>query len=187
MKPAAILLAGGASTRMGQPKALLPIAGQTFLGRLITLYRPHCEPVIVVLGHAAEAIRAGVSEEGVQWVTNPAPERGQFSSLQTGLSALPPATDCLFQPIDYPAVAAETVARLARTEGELVIPRHDGTRGHPVRLSPPLIQELLALPATGQARDVIRSHYPTATFVDIADPGIVTDIDTPEDFARWIA
>ena len=186
MKPAAILLAGGASTRMGQPKALLPIGGQTFLGRLIDIYSLHCAPIIVVLGHQAGLIHASLPPT-VQSVRNPQPERGQFSSLQTGLAALPPALDCLFQPIDYPAVTAATVQLLANTPGHLVIPRHHGDRGHPVRLSPGIIDELLRLPPTAQARDVIRSHYPSATFLDVPDPGIVTDIDTPEDFARWIA
>ncbi len=171
---------------MGQPKALLPIGGTTFLGRLISIYQGRCEPVIVVLGHQAEVIRAGVRAEAT-WVVNPEPERGQFSSLQTGLRALPAGADCLFQPIDYPAVAASTVEVLAGISGELVIPRFQGERGHPVRLSPLVIEELLSLPPTAQARDVIRSHYPAATFVDLQDAGVVTDIDTPEDFARWIA
>jgi molybdenum cofactor cytidylyltransferase len=171
---------------MGRPKALLPIAGSTFLGRLIEIYTRCCAPVIVVLGHSAAAIRDGVAVD-VEWVVNPAPERGQFSSLQTGLAALPAGMDCLFQPIDYPAVAAGTVELLARTQGELVIPRYRGERGHPVRIFPGIVAELLALPVDAQARDVIRSHYPAATFVEVEDPGVVTDIDTPEDFARWIA
>lgn len=202
MKPAAILLAGGASTRMGRPKALLPIGNQTFLGRLIGIYRRHCASVIVVLGYQADAVRAATpnpeadpaagpaadpAAQPVRWVINEQPERGQFSSLQTGLRALPSGTDCLFQPMDYPAVAEATVELLARTPGQLVIPRHDGRRGHPVRLSPGLVAELLRLPATAQARDVIRSHYPAATFLDVTDPGVLQDIDTPEDFARWIA
>lgn len=186
MKPAAILLAGGASTRMGRPKALLPIGEQTFLGRLIGIYSGQCELVIVVLGHQADVIRAGVVAD-VMWVRNPEPERGQFSSLQTGLRTLPAGIDCLFQPIDYPAVSASTVELLAATSGELVIPRYQGERGHPVRLSPLIITELLALAPTAQARDVIRSHYPGATFLDVPDAGVVTDIDTPEDFARWIS
>ena len=76
---------------------------------------------------------------------------------------------------------------LAGTEGELVIPRFESKRGHPVRISPAIIAELLRLPVQGQARDVIRAHYAEAVFVDVADAGVVTDIDTPEDFARWIA
>lgn len=171
---------------MGRPKALLPIEGQTFLGRLIMLYSAYCEPVVVVLGHQAAEIRAGIGAP-VEWVVNPQPELGQFSSFQTGLRAVPAGVDCLFQPIDYPAVQAATVELLAGTEGELVIPRFEGKRGHPVRISPAIIAELLSLPAGGQARDVIRAHYAEALFVDVADAGVVTDIDTPEDFARWIA
>ncbi|MBY0503940.1 MAG: nucleotidyltransferase family protein [Bryobacteraceae bacterium] len=186
MKPAAILLAGGASTRMGQPKALLPIAGETFLGRLIGLYAKHCAPVIVVLGYQADTIRAAIPMTA-DFVRNPQPELGQFSSLQTGLRALPRGADCLFQPIDYPAVSEKTVELLASTSGELVIPRYAGERGHPVRLSPAIVAELLGLPPDAQARDVIRAHYPEATFVEVDDPGITKDIDTPEDFARWIA
>ena len=187
MKPAAILLAGGASTRMGRPKALLPIAESTFLGRLIAIYREPCEPVIVVLGYGADVIQASIKSTAARWVVNEDPSRGQFSSLQTGLRALPAGVDCLFQPIDFPAVHAATVEQVARTEGVLVIPRHHGQRGHPVRLSPALIAELLSHPATAQARDVIRRHYAAAKYVDVADAGVVTDIDTPEDFARWIA
>ena len=174
---------------MGRPKALLPISGQTFLGRLITLYSTCCEPVVVVLGHQAAEIRAGIQAEPpwVRWALNPRPELGQFSSLQTGLRAVPAGVDCLFQPIDYPAVKASTVELLAGTEGELVIPRFEGKRGHPVRISPAIIAELLSLPAGGQARDVIRAHYAEALFVDVADAGVATDIDTPEDFARWMA
>ncbi len=171
---------------MGRPKALLPIAGQTFLGRLIMLYSTCCEPVVVVLGHQAAVIRAGVEAEA-KWVVNGQPELGQLSSLQTGLRAVPAGVDCLFQPIDYPAVRAATVELLAATEGELVIPRFEGKRGHPVRISPAIIAELLSLPVGGQAREVIRAHYAEALFVDVADAGVVTDIDTPEDFARWIA
>lgn len=180
---------------MGRPKALLPIGDETFLGRLISVFQSCCQPVLVVLGHQAAVIRdaipapisaAPIPAASVTWVVNDHPELGQFSSLQAGLRALPPGVDCLFQPIDYPAVAEATVARLARTSGALVIPRHNGTRGHPVRISPAIVAELLALPPTGQARDVIRSHYPVATFLDVDDPGVVIDIDTPEDFARWI-
>jgi CTP:molybdopterin cytidylyltransferase MocA len=63
----------------------------------------------------------------------------------------------------------------------------DGRRGHPVRITPEIAAELLALPPTGQARDVIRTHYRPAAFVAVDDPGTVTDIDTPEEYAQWIS
>jgi len=183
---AALLLAGGASRRMGRPKALLPIEGTTFLSRLIHLYARHCHPVIVVLGHSAGTLQPAFAHEtGALFVVNPHPERGQLSSLQTGLAHL--HTDLLFQPIDYPAVRESTIEKLAHTAAPLAIPVNQGRRGHPVRINQAIARELLALPATGQARDVIRAHYPEATFLDVDDPGTVTDIDTPEEYAQWIS
>ena len=82
---AGIILAAGASSRMGTPKALLDYRGETFLDRLIRVLGAVCDPVIVVLGYHAEQIRAGVNGR-VQFVVNPTPTRGQLSSLQTGLA-----------------------------------------------------------------------------------------------------
>jgi molybdenum cofactor cytidylyltransferase len=171
---------------MGRPKALLPIGDSTFLSRLIHLYAKHCAPVIVVFGHgAADLQRAFAHETGVKFAVNPEPDRGQLSSLQTGLALT--EADVLFQPIDYPAVLESTVATLAQTEAPLAIPVHEGRRGHPVRIARAIARELLALPVTAQARDVIRSHYGEAAFVPVNDPGTVTDIDTPEEYAQWIS
>jgi len=81
---AAVILAAGASRRMGSPKALLEYQGQTFLNRLIRVLGEVCDPVIAVLGYHAEIIRAQAIGS-VQFVVNPDPDRGQLSSLQTGL------------------------------------------------------------------------------------------------------
>ena len=186
MKLAAVLLAGGASRRMGSPKALLPIGDSNFLTRLIDIYAPHCSPIIVVFGHGAAALQeAFAQEKRVTFAVNPDPDRGQLSSLQTGLALT--STSLLFQPIDYPAIRASTVAALATATAPLAIPVHQERRGHPVRISAAIAGELLALPPTAQARDVIRAHYPEAAFIEVDDPGTITDIDTPEDYTRWIA
>ncbi|MBX9603600.1 MAG: nucleotidyltransferase family protein [Bryobacteraceae bacterium] len=187
---AGLLLAGGASKRMGSPKALLHFEGETFLNRLIRIYTATgLRPVIVVLGHHAEAIRSSLPP-AVDAALNPDPDRGQFSSLQTGLRALPPDVDgVLYQPIDFPAVSESTIEALLRAFRPgvpLVIPRHAGERGHPVLLGAAVIAELLALPPAAQARDVTRRHYPQAVFVDAADAGVVADIDTAEDYAALL-
>lgn len=191
MNLAAVLLAGGASRRMGRPKATLPIGSSNFLTRLIDLYTPHCSPIIVVFGHGADALQQAFEhEQRVTFAVNPDPDRGQLSSLQTGLALT--STNVLFQPIDYPALHASTIAALAASTAPLALPVHQGRRGHPVRINAAIARELLALPATAQARDVIRAHYPEADFISVDDPGTVTDIDTPEDYAQlseapWIA
>src|SRR4029079_18049295 len=81
---AGIILAAGASSRMGTPKALLDYRGETFVGRLVRVLQTTCNPVIVVLGYHADALRAGIPA-GAQVVVNPDPSRGQLSSLQTAL------------------------------------------------------------------------------------------------------
>ncbi len=189
---AAVLLAGGASTRMGAPKPLLQFEGETFLDRLVRLFSPHCHRVIAVLGYQAETVARGLQRPGVPvLVLNPKPECGQLSSLQTGLRALSARpTAVFFHPVDIPAIQEETIIRLCAAwetapAGTLVLqPRHRGRKGHPVLLAATLIPELLALPPEGSARDVLRRHVERTIDVDVEDPGILRDADTPEDYRR---
>jgi molybdenum cofactor cytidylyltransferase len=183
---ASIILAAGASSRMGTPKALLDYRGETFLERLIRVLGAVTNPVIVVLGyHAARILETGVRGRA-QFVINPQPERGQLSSLQTGLAALAPeAEGVAFIPMDCPAVREETVAHLAdaflaRDPGTLlVIPRCGDDRGHPVFAARAIAAEILALPSGAQARDVIHGHIPQTQYIDVEDRGILTDVDDP--------
>ncbi|HEX8984859.1 MAG TPA: nucleotidyltransferase family protein [Bryobacteraceae bacterium] len=192
MNLAAIILSGGASTRMGSPKALLraPGGGETFLDRLIGVLGAHASPVIVVLGHEAERIRAGSARApGALFVTNARYREGQLSSLQCGLAAVPRETvGFLFTPVDIPLVRSGTVEALAmafeREAGRalVAVPRCEGRRGHPVCCARELIPEFLALPPEGQARDVIHRHASRTCYVDVDDPGVLRDID---DFASY--
>ena len=186
MKLAGLILAAGASSRMGSPKPLLDLEGETFLDRLIGLLAAHCSPVLAVLGHEAEAVRAGLRRAAqAAFVVNADYRRGQLSSLQCGLRALPPdACGVLFTLVDLPAVKASTIERLARQARSLerpwlVIPRHSGRRGHPVGCSRELVEELLALPVEAQAREVIHRHLAQAFYVEVDDPGILRDVDDP--------
>jgi CTP:molybdopterin cytidylyltransferase MocA len=182
---AGIILAAGASRRMGTPKALLDYRGETFLARLVRVLGAVCDPVIVAVGQHQAEIRAQV-RTGVQFVVNPDPERGQLSSLQTALAALPAdAEGFVFTPVDSPAVAPETVELLATafqsraSETLLVIPRYQCRKGHPVFAARSIANELLSLPPTAQAREVIRGHADRTLFVDVDDAGVLTDVDDP--------
>lgn len=177
-----MILAAGASRRMGSPKALLEAGGETFLDRMIGLVQPFCTQVIVVLAHDADRIRAGVRRPA-DFVVNPEPERGQLSSLQCGLRAVHPGMDAVFYtPVDFPSIRAETVKALttAFVPGVAAIaPQHDGRHGHPVLLSAAVIPMFLAPDAT-TARDVL--HTTAVQYIDVNDPGILRDVDTPEDY-----
>ncbi|MEK7403913.1 MAG: nucleotidyltransferase family protein [Acidobacteriota bacterium] len=192
MKLAGLILAAGASRRMGAPKALLTLEGETFLDRLIRLLAAHCSPVLVVLGHQADEVRRGLarSAEAV-FVVNADPERGQLSSLQCGLAAAPPESEgFMFTPVDYPGVRPSTVAALAAAFSTLrpllAIPRCQGRRGHPVCCARELIPEFLALPADSSARAVIYRRLDEACYVDVDDAAIVEDVDDPEAYQRLL-
>lgn len=189
---AGLILAGGASRRMGSPKALLAVEGQTFLDRLIALLAAHCDPVIVVLGHDAERIRCGsklISQARV--VVNPEPDRGQLSSLQCGLRAASGCDAVMYTPVDLPLVRPSTVAALIAAAGDdpshrIVAPEYRGRHGHPVRISRELIPEFLALPDGSTARDVTHRWRHRACYVAVDDAGVTRDIDHPDAYRRLV-
>ncbi len=182
---------------MGTPKALLDYRGETFLDRLIRVLGGVTNPVIVVLGYHAATIHASIHRHA-SFVINPEPERGQLSSLQTGLAALPPdsppsdSQGFAFIPMDCPAVREDTVERLANAfaarnpETLFVIPRCNGKRGHPVFAARSIAEELLALPADGKASDVVHRHVSRTQYIDVDDPGILTDIDDREGYRKLL-
>jgi molybdenum cofactor cytidylyltransferase len=182
---AGLILAAGESHRMGFPKALLRYREETFLDRLVGLFAARCSPVIVVLGAAADRIRAGGGTMGhpaATYVVNPNYACGQTTSMQCGLRAVPPEADgVLFTLVDHPAVRPATIdALLAGPRVTLLrVPRYHGRRGHPIWFSRDIISEFLALPETGAARDVVRGHAAQTEFLDVDDPGILADIDDP--------
>jgi molybdenum cofactor cytidylyltransferase len=187
---AGIILAAGASSRMGTPKALLDYRGETFVGRLVRVLGTSCNPVIVVLGYHAGVLRQQVPA-AANIVVNPDPSRGQLSSLQTALAALPPeAKGFAFIPVDSPAVAEDTVGSLARAFEQrkpstlFVIPRQHGKRGHPVFAARSIAAEFLGLPSTAEAREVVHACVDRTEYVDVDDAGIFTDVDDPETYRR---
>jgi molybdenum cofactor cytidylyltransferase len=178
---AGLILAAGESSRMGFPKALLTYRGQTFLDTLTRLFNRYCDPVIVVLGAAADTIRSGAAPQA-DFVLNPDFQQGMTTSLQCGLRAVPAeAEGVLFTLVDHPAVATSTIEALLRPPRPLLrVPRYGEDRGHPIWFSRALIPEFLAIPAGGAAREVVRRHALETEFLDLDDPGVRADIDTPE-------
>jgi len=194
---------------MGFPKALLRYREETFLDTLIGLFAERCQPVIVVLGAHAGRIREGTRRPAT-FVTNEDYQRGQTSSMQCGLRAVPPgAGSVLFTLVDHPAVSAATLDGLlglrprdsapaedrgnrrwqaeapAPPSGPLVrVPRYQGRRGHPIWFSRQLIAEFLNLPENGAARDIVRSYAAQTEFLDAGDAGILADIDDAAAYGR---
>ncbi len=110
------------------------------------------------------------------------------TSLQCGLRALP--ADCdgvLFTLVDHPAPSPATLDALLALQPPLIrVPRYRSKRGHPIWFSRDLIAEFLALPHDGPARDIVARHVDGTEYLDLDDPGIVADIDSPEDYRELL-
>jgi CTP:molybdopterin cytidylyltransferase MocA len=182
---AGVLLAAGSGSRLGRPKALVIVGGQSLVERGVALLRDGgADPVIVVTGAAEPAARPG----GAIMVTNPDWTTGMGSSLAVGLAAVPP--DCPAAVIalaDQPLVGRESVRRLiaaAATGAQVAVACYEGRPRNPVLIGREHWPAVLAL-ATGDvgARPFLRAHPELVTEVECGDVGRPDDIDSPADLA----
>ncbi len=180
---------------MGTPKALLDYRGRTFIETICTSFlSAGVDELIVVLGaheHAAP-IRAVVPQHpALRTVVNPQYQLGQLSSLQTGMQVLSPESEAaVVNLVDHPLVQAETIRALmtsfATAPLSIIIASYQGRRGHPVLFSKEVYGELLAAPLDKGAKVVVRKDPSRVRELALDDPGIRADIDTPQEYARWV-
>jgi len=201
----AVILAAGESTRMGSDKALLPwppvaregaASTKTFLSASIEALGSVSELVIVVVGKNESSVAPLVYATAAAMVVNPAPELGQFSSLQVGLrEVLKRGRDAaIVTLVDRPPVTATTLDFL-RTAFEqaltrrhwAVIPEFGGKHGHPFLIGRELIEAFLRAPAGATARDIEHQHLQHIEYVPVTDPFVTMNVDTPEDYAALSA
>ena len=192
----AIVLAAGKSTRMGRPKANLPLeSGETFLARIVrTLYAAAVDDVVVVVGHEADAIVTAFARTGAtaRFVTNADYENGQFSSLLRGLNAVdrPGVVAALVTLVDVPLVNADTVRavldRYHRTHAPIVRPVRGQEHGHPVLIDRSLFDQIRRADPSGGAKLVVRAHASARGDVLVDDDGAFRDIDTVDEYERVV-
>jgi molybdenum cofactor cytidylyltransferase len=191
---AAVVLSAGESRRMGRPKALLPIDGETFIEKIVgALKQTSIDKIIVVLGHNADEMRRRVEHLHVEILVNPDYRLGQLSSLQVAVRHLEKIADCdsmLVHLVDHPyidpALVANLIERFYQSGKLIVVPRHGSKRGHPVIFSRKLFGELLSAPIDQGAKAVVNAHRDETLEVDTKDEGITVDIDTPELYKRHV-
>jgi molybdenum cofactor cytidylyltransferase len=188
---AAIILAAGKSTRMGEAKQLLRLGDGTVLGQTIeNVRRSQMDEVVLVLGSSAEAIRRQLPVsllEGLKVVINPAYAQGMASSLQAGLSALDAQIDAaLIVLADQPFIRPQTLNQIAghASKAQIVIPSYRGVRGNPVLLDRSVFAQVMELQGDVGCRAIFSSHTERTLKLEVEDEGILLDIDSREDYEQ---
>jgi CTP:molybdopterin cytidylyltransferase MocA len=187
----AILLAAGASRRMGTPKALLPWRGLPLV-RYISrvLQEGGASEIIVVISpnDTGDAVAAVVGEElRCRRVRNPDPSRGMLSSVQTGLAAIEEGLPFLVCPCDLPGLTRDAVAAVLSFEDfkpdTIVVPTHTGKRGHPTLFGAKYAAEIYSLdPTAFGLNEILKRHADRVHEIPVPDGGILHDADTPEEW-----
>lgn len=182
---AAVILSGGASSRMGSPKALVSYQGRPFLEHLLSVTtHPAIGARRVVLGPDADAIAKSITLPTDEIVVNHDWEKGQLSSIHAALRSLPPGTEgMLLCPVDHPLISATLVGSLieafAATHAPVVVPCYWGRRGHPVIFSAAVYDELLNAPLEQGARAVVWAHKGEVHEVGTVEEGCVLNLNDP--------
>lgn len=190
----ALVLSGGASSRMGSPKALLRLGDRCFLSRVVgTLLEANVPEVIVVTGAHHDAIAGEVDRWPAEWpvrlLRNDAPATDQISSVRAGLTLIdrPGVAGVLIALVDHPLVTPATVVRLreafASGHSPIVRPRLGGRHGHPVIFGREAF-DALREPSPDGAKTVLRRFADRQRSVEVDDEGVLIDVDTPEDYER---
>jgi len=187
---AAVILAAGSSSRLGEPKQLLDIGGQPVLAHTLAAVRQtSLAPLFVVLGHAADEIEQRIDLHEVQMIHNLDYSSGQSSSVRAALHVLPPDVDAVvFILGDQPLVAPAVIERLADAYGtgnaSIIQPNYREGRGNPVLISRALFEELAQITGDTGARPLIQRHRDAIHLVDVTAFSRPDDIDTREDYER---
>lgn len=185
---AALILAAGQSSRMGQHKMLLPFLGKPLLLHAVEhALAAEFDEIIVVVGHHADAVRAALAGRRVRIVENPDYQQGQSTSVRAGIAALAPATEAVIillgdQPLVTSAILKSLVQAWQRSGKPIIAPFYNGQRGNPVLFAHALFPELLTVSGDQGGREVLQRHASEIEPVQMDDANAAEDVDTWQDY-----
>lgn len=202
----AIIPAAGLSRRMGRPKLLLPWRGSTVIAHLVAELRAaDVSRILVVVRASDDALATAVEAAGVTLVQPPVDPPDMRSSVEFGLHAafgavseVEPAAETsrestawLLIPADHPLVSRTTVAALRAAwepgRRQILIPTYSGERGHPTLFSGDFAPEVPQIPPDCGLNWLVKQHSNLIREVPVSDPGVIVDLDTPEDYERLLS
>ncbi|MEZ0318593.1 MAG: nucleotidyltransferase family protein [Pyrobaculum sp.] len=176
-----VVLAAGVSTRFPGNKLLAPLRGRPLVWWAVETVREALGEVYVVVGHMAEEVRRASGADGA--VYNPWWALGLSTSVKAAVAAFVDARCLLFMPGDMPLVRPDTVREVARCEGGLTVPTYHGVRGNPVALCRQAYATALTEVSGDVGLRVLIGKVPVR-YVEVDDPGVLIDVDTPQDLGR---
>ncbi|MBO6519508.1 MAG: nucleotidyltransferase family protein [Rhodospirillales bacterium] len=191
-KVAVVILAAGRSERFGTDNKLLEsIGGEAMIRRTAEqVVAAGMGDVIVVTGHDADDVERALNGLPVRCARNATPWAGMGTSLATGANAVKPDAEAMFVVLgDMPRLKPETLTALlvaldTKRGRDIVVPVHDGKRGHPVLFAAKYFTRLCALSGDTGARSILKDHPERVVAVPVDDPGTLLDVDTPEDLRK---
>jgi len=187
-----VILAAGASRRMGRNKMLLELDGESLVRRAAQrALAAGLSPVVVVIGHEADRLRAQLKGLPLQLAVNPDYTGPTSGSLHRGLDVLGADVEAVVVMLgDMVRVTIETLAMLVAaargTDAPLVVSRYGDVTAPPLLFRRALFGELLAWTGEGCGKAVVQAHRREAMYVERPE-ALLADVDTPEDFAAAIA
>jgi molybdenum cofactor cytidylyltransferase len=181
----ALLLAAGSSSRMGQPKALLPLQGKPAILHCLTpLWHGSVSEIIVVLGGGSEPAAAHLKDMSLKILYNTLPNAEMVKSVRIGLQALAPQCQAvLICLVDHPLVQADTIKQIVAAgleqPGRIIIPTFQGRRGHPTLFPKTLLTETYQ---GFNLQEIIGRHADQVVLLPVSDEGVVLEMDTPAEY-----
>jgi molybdenum cofactor cytidylyltransferase len=193
VRVSAVVLAAGASTRMGRAKQLLPLGETTVLTRTLENVRSAgLNDIVLVLGASGEEIRRQLPRsllDGLRIVVNHAYGQGMASSLREGLSAVDQESDAALivlgdQPFLQPQTLHQIIDGYRGSRAQIVVPTYQGERGNPVLLDRSVFSEAMVLEGDVGCRAIFVNHLEGISKVEVEDVGVLLDLDDPADYER---
>ena len=188
-KISGIILAAGLSTRIGEPKQVLPFNGSTIIETVIdNLLGSKFDEVIVVIGHEAKKIKARIQHKPVKIVFNPDYRSGMLTSAQCGVRSISESADAFaLALVDQPFITSNLIDLVVdahtQTDRGISLPSHENRRGHPVIFDSRYAADILALePESGGVKSLLRKYAHDIHYVVVDTDRVLRDIDYRKDY-----